>query len=58
MTAEQDDPELRGPARLSAPRVPVVRLNRRVLYVIGGTLFLSLGAGFIAYSVRRERLGF
>lgn len=27
-------------------------------YVIGGTLFLSLGAGFIAYSVRRERLGF
>ncbi|MGW0828149.1 LPXTG cell wall anchor domain-containing protein [Streptomyces sp. NPDC002845] len=24
-------------------------------YVIGGTLFLSLGAGFVAYSVRRER---
>ncbi|GGW36289.1 hypothetical protein GCM10010320_14660 [Streptomyces caelestis] len=27
-------------------------------YVIGGTLFLTLGAGFVAYSVRRERLGF
>ncbi|MEE1666713.1 hypothetical protein ACWDR2_15605 [Streptomyces sp. NPDC003631] len=25
-------------------------------YVIGGTLFLCLGAGFVAYSVRRERL--
>ncbi|MFD7713716.1 hypothetical protein ACFV6E_11640 [Streptomyces sp. NPDC059785] len=24
-------------------------------YVIGGTLFLGLGAGFVAYSVRRER---
>src|SRR5436309_14952934 len=38
MTAQQDDPDLRGPARLAAPRVPVVRLNRRVLYVIGGAL--------------------
>lgn len=27
-------------------------------YVIGGTLFLGLGAGFVVYSVRRERLGF
>ncbi|WP_330459496.1 hypothetical protein OIB37_23080 [Streptomyces sp. NBC_00820] len=27
-------------------------------YVVGGTLFLVLGAGFVAYSVRRERLGF
>ncbi|MEV0933706.1 LPXTG cell wall anchor domain-containing protein [Streptomyces phaeochromogenes] len=24
-------------------------------YVVGGTLFLSLGAGFVVYSVRRER---
>lgn len=24
-------------------------------YVVGGTLFLGLGAGFITYSVRRER---
>ena len=27
-------------------------------YIIGGTVFLGLGAGFVAYSVRRERLGF
>ncbi|MEU0781828.1 hypothetical protein ABZ341_09595 [Streptomyces sp. NPDC006173] len=24
-------------------------------YVVGGTVFLGLGAGFVAYSVRRER---
>ncbi|MFE9447121.1 LAETG motif-containing sortase-dependent surface protein [Streptomyces sp. NPDC006739] len=27
-------------------------------YVVGGTAFLAMGAGFVAYSVRRERLGF
>ncbi len=27
-------------------------------YVAGGTLCLALGAGFVVYSVRRERLGF
>jgi hypothetical protein len=27
-------------------------------YVIGGTLFLAVGAGFVVYSVRRERLEF
>ncbi|MFJ1736954.1 LPXTG cell wall anchor domain-containing protein [Streptomyces sp. NPDC088254] len=27
-------------------------------YVIGGTALLALGAAFVAYSVRRERLGF
>ncbi|MDC0771357.1 LAETG motif-containing sortase-dependent surface protein [Streptomyces sp. HD] len=27
-------------------------------YIVGGTAFLALGAGFVAYSVRRERLGF
>ncbi|MBM7173131.1 LPXTG cell wall anchor domain-containing protein [Streptomyces sp. G44] len=26
-------------------------------YVVGGTAFLGLGAGFVAYSVRRERSG-
>ncbi|MFE9098703.1 hypothetical protein [Streptomyces sp. NPDC007264] len=25
-------------------------------YVVGGTLFLCLGAGFVTYSVRRERM--
>jgi len=34
MTA-QHDPELCGPVRLAAPRVLVVRLSRRILYVIG-----------------------
>ncbi|MFF7532318.1 LPXTG cell wall anchor domain-containing protein [Streptomyces bobili] len=27
-------------------------------YIVGGTGLLALGAGFVAYSVRRERLGF
>ena len=27
-------------------------------YVVAGTLFLGVGAGFVVYSVRRERLGF
>ncbi|WP_432031821.1 LPXTG cell wall anchor domain-containing protein [Streptomyces antibioticus] len=27
-------------------------------YVVGGTSLLALGAGFVVYSVRRERLGF
>ncbi|MCL8011864.1 hypothetical protein [Streptomyces sp. AS02] len=27
-------------------------------YIVGGTVSLALGAGFVAYSVRRERLGF
>ncbi|MGW1259794.1 hypothetical protein ACWD5Q_32640 [Streptomyces sp. NPDC002513] len=27
-------------------------------YVVGGTLFLCLGAGFVAYSVRRERMAY
>ncbi|WP_199836044.1 LPXTG cell wall anchor domain-containing protein [Streptomyces sp. TP-A0356] len=26
-------------------------------YVVGGMLFLGLGAGFVTYSVRRERMG-
>ncbi|MET8827104.1 LPXTG cell wall anchor domain-containing protein [Streptomyces sp. NPDC004610] len=25
-------------------------------YVVGGTLFLTVGAGFVVYSVRRDRL--
>ncbi|MEV1067588.1 LAETG motif-containing sortase-dependent surface protein [Streptomyces sp. NPDC050263] len=27
-------------------------------YVVGGTALLALGAGFVVYSIRRERLGF
>jgi type IV secretion system protein TrbI len=56
VTAKQDDPELRGPARLTAPRVPVVRLNRRVLYVIGGTLVVVVVAGLVALHAQGSRL--
>jgi type IV secretory pathway VirB10-like protein len=56
MTGQQDDPELRGPARLSAPRVPVVRLNRRLLYVIGGTLVVVVLAGLVALRAQGSRL--
>ncbi|MER6787882.1 LAETG motif-containing sortase-dependent surface protein [Streptomyces sp. NPDC000658] len=27
-------------------------------YIVGGTTLLALGAGFVFYSIRRERLGF
>lgn len=27
-------------------------------YLVGGTTLLAMGAGFVVYSVRRERLGF
>src|SRR5205823_5784641 len=56
MTGQHDDPELRGPARLSAPRVPVVRLNRRVLYIIGGTLVVVVLAGLVALHAQGSRL--
>ena len=56
MTGQQDDSELRGPARLAAPRVPVVRLNRRVLYVIGGTLVVVVLAGLVALRAQGSRL--
>src|SRR5438477_4893365 len=56
MTGQQDDPDLRGPARLSAPRVPVVRLNRRILYIIGGALVVVVLAGLVALRAQGSRL--
>ena len=56
MSAHHDDPELRGPARLSTPRVSVVRLNRRVLYVIGGTLVVVVLAGLVALRAQGSRM--
>ncbi len=47
MTPRRDDSELPGPAQLTPPRVPVVRLNRRVLYVVGGVLVVAIVAGLI-----------
>src|SRR6266542_992613 len=57
MTPPRKDPELRGPAQLSTPRVAVVRLNRRVLYVVGGTLVVVVVAGLIALRAQSARLG-
>src|SRR5690242_2595747 len=56
MTRQQDDPDLRGPARLAAPRVPVVRLNRRILYIIGGALVVVVLAGLVALRAQGSRL--
>ena len=57
MTAHHDDPELRGPSRLTTPRVSVVRLNRRVLYVIGAALIAIVLAGLVALRAQGSRLG-
>jgi hypothetical protein len=43
-----DDRELRGPSHLAPPRVSVVRLNRRVLYVAAGVLVIAAVAGLVA----------
>ena len=56
MTPQRDDPELRGPARLAPPRVPVVRLNRRVLYVVGAVLVVVVVAGLVALRAQSSRL--
>src|SRR5262249_22879929 len=56
MTEQPDDPQLRGPARLSAPRVPVVRLNRRLLYIIAGALVVVVLAGLVALRAQGSRL--
>jgi hypothetical protein len=55
MTA-QHDPELCGPVRLAAPRVPVVRLSCRILYVIGGGLVLVVPGGLVALRAQGSRL--
>ena len=56
MTPQRDDPELRGPARLTPSRVPVVRLNRRVLYVVGAVLVVVVVAGLVALRAQSSRL--
>jgi type IV secretion system protein VirB10 len=56
MTPPPDDAELRGPARLSPARVPVVRLNRRVLYVVAAVLVLVFVAGLVALRAQGSRL--
>jgi len=56
VTPPRDDSELRGPSRLAPPRVPVVRLNRRVLYVVGATLVVVVVAGLVALRAQGSRL--
>ncbi|MFF9816287.1 LAETG motif-containing sortase-dependent surface protein [Streptomyces sp. NPDC014006] len=43
---------------LSGPQLADTGSPDTTPYVVGGSVFLSLGAGFVVYSVRRERLGF
>ena len=45
-----------GAAR--APRLADTGSFDTTPYVVGGTTLLAVGAGFVVYSVRRERLGF
>jgi len=47
MTAQQDDPELRGPARLSAPRVPVVRSIAECSTSLAATLVVVVMVGLV-----------
>jgi type IV secretory pathway VirB10-like protein len=56
VTPREDDPELSGPARLSTPRPAVVRLNRRVLYVVGATLVVVVVAGLVALRAQGARV--
>jgi len=56
VTPPRDPTELRGPARLLPPRVPVVRLNRRLLYVVGAVLILVFVAGLVALQAQGSRL--
>ncbi|CAL9468338.1 hypothetical protein [Streptomyces sp. NPDC090994] len=60
-------PQVTEQARLAATAPEAVDGSTRLAdtgsfdstpYVIGGTACLGLGAGFVVYSVRRERLGF
>lgn len=56
MIPPRGDDDLRGPARLSPPRVPVVRLNRRLLYVVGTVLVVVVVAALVALRAQGARL--
>ncbi|MFE7901952.1 LPXTG cell wall anchor domain-containing protein [Streptomyces sp. NPDC057424] len=45
-------------ASVTGPRLADTGSFDSTPYVLGGTFCLALGAGFVVYSVRRERLGF
>ncbi|MFF0220842.1 LPXTG cell wall anchor domain-containing protein [Streptomyces sp. NPDC004629] len=54
-----DTPTADGPADGAADGVELADTGSfdTTPYVVGGTVLLALGAGFVGYSVRRERLG-
>jgi type IV secretion system protein TrbI len=56
VTRPPDGADLRGPARYSPPRVRVVRLNRRLLYVVGAVLIVVVVAAAIALRAQGARL--
>jgi type IV secretory pathway VirB10-like protein len=56
VTPPRDDADLRGPARLTPPRVRVVRLNRRLLYVVGAVLVIVAIAAAVALRAQGARL--
>jgi LPXTG-motif cell wall-anchored protein len=57
-TADSADTTAAGSADESGTRLADTGSFDTTPYVVGGTAFLALGAGFVVYSVRRERLGF
>jgi type IV secretion system protein TrbI len=57
VTAPRGDADLRGPERLTPPRVRVVRLNRRLLYVVGAVLVIVVIAAVVALRAQGARLG-
>lgn len=56
MTPSREDADLRGPARLTPARVRVVRLNRRLLYVVGAVLVIVAIAAAVALRAQGARL--
>jgi hypothetical protein len=56
--ATSQDTEAAGDTTVADTRLADTGSFDTTPYVVGGTLFLTVGAGFVVYSVRRERLGF
>ncbi|MEV7287107.1 hypothetical protein AB0O01_21490 [Streptomyces sp. NPDC093252] len=56
-TITTDDPSAADPAGLGGgAELASTGSFDSTPYVVGGTLFLTVGAGFVVYSVRRDRL--
>lgn len=53
--ASSDSASTDQPAQTDQPQLADTGAFDTTPYIVGGTLFLGVGAGFVAYSVRRER---